>query len=205
MLRIGILASTSGTDITAIIDAIKSKKINVKICTIISDKKDSLALEKARKNNIDSRFIDSLGKDRQAYDKEVAKELGRHEVKLVLLIGYMRILSSWFLGKYKNRIINIHPSLLPAFAGKMDKDVHKMVIDYGCKVSGCTLHFVNENVDLGPIIMQKAVDICPDETSDSLKRKVQRAEQDIIVMALDLFEKKNIKLQGRKVILDTNN
>ncbi len=199
MLRIGILASTKGTDMQAIIDAISSKKLNAAISVVISNKKGSYALERAKNNSIKTAFIDSKGRQREEYDKEVAKELDKSKAGLILLMGWMRILSPWFVRKYKNRIINIHPSLLPAFAGAMDKDVHQQVLERGCKVTGCTLHFVDESLDNGPIIMQKAVEIAKNDTADSIKEKVQKAEQGIILKALDLFSRGKIKIEGRKV------
>ena len=198
MIRIGVLSSTKGTDMRAIIDAINSKKLNAIISVVISDKKTSFALERAKKYNVTAVFIPANGKKREQYDKEVVEELDKSKVNLVLLIGYMRILSPWFVKKYKNKIMNIHPSLLPAFAGGMDKDVHEEVLNYGCKVTGCTLHFVDENVDAGPIIMQNAIEISENETVDSLKEKVQKAEQEIILKAIDLFSKGKIKVKGRK-------
>ncbi|MDP3765993.1 MAG: phosphoribosylglycinamide formyltransferase [Nanoarchaeota archaeon] len=201
MLRLGILASTRATDMQAIIDAISSKKLNSIIGVVISNKKDAYALERARKHNIKAVFIDSKGKDREQYDKEVAKVLDKNKVDLILLIGYMRILSAWFVRKYKDKIINIHPSLLPKYAGGMDRAVHEEVLKNKEKVTGCTLHFVDESVDAGPIIMQKEVKISNDETVDSLKEKVQKAEQEIIIKALDLYNKGKIKVEGNKVII----
>ena len=201
MLRLGILASTRATDMQAIIDAINSKKLNAVISVVISNKQDSYALERARKHNIKAAFIDSKDKERESYDKEVSEELDKNNVELILMIGYMRIVSPWFVRKYKNRIMNIHPSLLPAFSGWMDTDVHQEVLNYGCKVTGCTLHFVDESVDAGPVIMQKAVEISENETVDSLKEKVQKAEQGIIIQAIDLFDKGKIKIEVRKVII----
>ncbi len=185
----------------AVIDAIESKKLNAKIKVLISNKKNAYALERARKHNIDAVFIDSKGKEREEFDKEVAKELDKNNVGLILLIGYMRILSPWFVNKYKNRIMNIHPSLLPAFAGGMDKDVHAEVLKAGVKVTGCTLHFVDESVDSGPIILQKKVNVAKNETVDSLKAKVQKAEQEIIIKALGLYEKGKIIVKNNKVII----
>jgi carbamoyl-phosphate synthase large subunit len=121
------------------------------------------------------------------------------KIDLVILIVYMKIISPHFVNKYRNRIMNIHPSLLPAFGGGMDKDVHKMVLESGCKVTGCTLHFVTEDVDAGPIILQRAVDIDDDETTDSLKEKVQRAEQEVLVKAITLFGEGKIKVEGERV------
>ena len=199
MLKLAVLASTRATDMQAIIDAINSKKLDAKISVLISNKKNSYAIERARKNKLPAVFIESSNKEREEFDKAVSNEIEKHKADLILLIGYMRYLSKWFVEKYKNKIINIHPSLLPAFAGGMDKDVHKEVIDYGCKVSGCTLHFVDEGADTGPIIMQKAVEIEENETPDSLKEKVQKAEQEIILKSLDLFIKNKIKIYRRKV------
>ena len=201
MIKIGVLASTNATDLQAVIEAIKSKKIDAAVSVVISNKKDSGALARAKRYSIDSVFIDSKNKEREQFDKEVAKELDKYEVDLILLIGYMRILSPFFVKKYRNRIMNIHPSLLPAFSAGMDKNVHEEVLKCGCKVTGCTLHFVDESVDNGPIIMQKAVEISENETVDSLKEKVQKAEQEIIVNAIDLYSKGKIKIEGRKVIL----
>ena len=199
MLRLGILASTRATDMQALIDAISSKKLNAAISVLISNKADAFALERAKNHNIKAVFIESKGKDREEFDKEVANELDKNKVDLILLIGYMRFLSPWFVNKYKNKVMNIHPSLLPKYAGGMDKDVHQEVLNAKAKVTGCTLHFVDENVDTGPIIMQKKVKIEKDETAESLKNKVQKAEQDIIVKAVDLFEKGKIKVENNKV------
>ena len=201
MLRLGILASTRATDMQAIIDAINSKKLDATISVVISNKKDAYALERAKNHNIKAVFIDSKGKEREAYDKEVAKKLDNNNVDLILLIGYMRILSSWFVKKYKNKIMNIHPSLLPKYAGGMDRNVHAEVLKNKENITGCTLHFVDEGADTGPIILQKEVNIEANETVDSLKEKVQKAEQEIIVKAIDLFGKGKIKVDGKRVIL----
>lgn len=199
MLRLGILASTKASDMQSIITAINSKQLNAVISVVISNKADAYALEMAKKHNINAVFITAKGKKREEYDKEIAKVLNENKAGLILLIGYMRILSPWFVRKYKNRIINIHPSLLPKYAGGMDKDVHAEVLKNKEKITGATLHFVDERVDAGPIIMQKAVEIEENETVDSLKEKVQKAEQEIIIKAIDLFDKGSIKVKGRIV------
>lgn len=201
MLRLGVLASTRAADLQAIIDAISSKKLNAVISVIVSNKADAYALERAKNHGIKAVFIDGKGKDRETYDKEISKVLDENKVDLILLIGYMRFLSPWFVKKYKNKIMNIHPSLLPKYAGGMDKDVHAEVLKNKEKVTGATLHFVDESVDAGPIIMQKEVRIDENETVDSLKAKVQKAEQEIIVKAVDLYEKGKIKVEGEKVII----
>ncbi|MEM2136722.1 MAG: phosphoribosylglycinamide formyltransferase, partial [Candidatus Methanomethylicia archaeon] len=172
---------------------------DVEIACVISNKRDAYILERARQRGVEAIFIDPKGKDRETYDKEVAAELDKCGVDLVLLIGYMRILSSWFVNKYRWKIMNIHPSLLPAFAGGMDLDVHRAVLDYGVKVTGCTLHFVDEGVDTGPIILQKAVPVDENDTPETLKPKVQRAEQEIIVEAIRLFQEGRLKIEGKRV------
>ena len=202
MLHIGILASTKATDMQAIIDAINSKKLNAIISVVVSNKKDAFALERARKNNIKAVFIDSKGKEREEYDKEITKILDENNVGLVLLIGYMRFLSPWLVNRYKNKIMNIHPSLLPDYAGGMDKDVHAEVLKNKEKATGATLHFVDEGADTGPIILQKPVNIDENETVETLKEKVQKAEHAIILKAIDLFDRKKIKIEGKKVVIE---
>ena len=199
MIHLAVLASTRATDMQAIIDAINAKKLNAKISVVVSNKKDAYALERARKHGIDAVFVDSKGKEREEFDKEVDNALHKHKVDLILLIGYMRILSSWFVNKWKNKIMNIHPSLLPAFAGGMDKDVHQEVLNAGVKFTGATLHFVAEDIDSGPIILQKKVVVEENETVDTLKEKVQKAEQEIILKAIKLFAEGKIKVEGNKV------
>lgn len=202
MLRIGVLASTKGTDMQAVIDAINSKKLNSVISVVISNKKDAYALERAKNHKIKAFFIDPKNKPREEFDKEVANLLDKNKVELILLIGYMRILSPRFVKKYKNKIMNVHPSLLPKYPGGMDLDVHKEVLKNKEKITGCTLHFVDESVDGGPIIMQKEVKINKDETPDTLKAKVQKAEQEIIVKTIDLYEKGMIKVKGNEVLIE---
>jgi len=201
MYNIGVLGSTRGTDLQAVIDALHTKELNVEISIVISNKGDAYILERARKHNIISLFIESKDKEREEFDKEVSKELEKYNMDLILLIGYMRILSKWFVKKYKNKIINIHPSLLPDFAGGMDMDVYAQVLKSGVKETGCTLHFVDETVDGGPIIMQKKINVSENDDVNSLKEKVQKAEQVIIVKALRLFEKGKIKIENNKVTI----
>jgi phosphoribosylglycinamide formyltransferase-1 len=201
IINIGVLASTKASDLQAVIDAIESKELNAMISVVISNKEDAYALERARKHNINVVFIDSKGKEREEFDKEVSNTLEKNDVDLILAIGYMRILSSWFVNKYKNKIMNIHPSLLPEFAGGMDKDVHAEVLKSGVKETGCTLHFVDETVDGGPIILQKKVPVENNETIESLKAKVQKAEQEIIVRAIQLYDEDKIKVENGKVTI----
>ncbi len=201
ILNIGVLASTKATDLQAVIDAIQAKQLNSKISVVVSNKGDAYALERAKKHNIEAVFINSKDKERGDFDREVNDVLEKYDVDLILAIGYMRILSGWFVNKWKNKIMNIHPSLLPAFAGGMDKDVHTEVLKAGVKETGCTLHFVTEEVDSGPIIMQKKVDVAENETIESLKAKVQKAEQEVIVKALKLYYEGKMKVEGNKVVI----
>jgi phosphoribosylglycinamide formyltransferase-1 len=197
-LRIAVLASTRGTDMQAIIDEIEAGKLNAEIVCVISNKKDAYALERARKHGIEAIFIDPKNKSAEEYDMEILKELEKRNVDLILLIGYKRYVTKVLLDKYRYRIMNIHPSLLPAFPG-WDIEVHKAVLEYGCKITGCTLHFVDENLDAGPIILQKAVEVDENDTVETLKEKVQKAEQEIILKGIRLFMEGKLKVEGRKV------
>lgn len=197
-MRIGILASTRATDMEAILKAIKSGRLKAEIVCVISNRKDAYALERARQNGIEAIFLDPKGKDPAEYDREVATELERRSVDLVLLIGYNRYLSQQFINKFRNRIMNIHPSLLPAFPG-WDINVHRAVLEYGVKVTGCTLHFVDEKMDAGPIIIQKVVEVREDDTEETLKKRVQEAEGEALVEGIQLFQEGRILVEGRKV------
>jgi phosphoribosylglycinamide formyltransferase-1 len=197
-LTIGVLASTRGTDLQELIDLSEAGKLDVKIACVISDKKEAYALERARKHRIEAIFIDPKGKKRETFDKEAAALLEARGVKVVVLIGYMRLFSSWFVEKYRNRIMNIHPSLLPLFPG-MDRSVHEEVLNAGVKITGCTVHFVDEGKDTGPIILQEAVPVLNGDTVDSLKDRVQAAEKRILPQAIRLFAGNRLVVEGNKV------
>lgn len=200
MLNLAVLGSTRGTDLQAIIDAIGQKKLDAKISIAVSNKEDAYILERAKKHKIETLFVDPKKfASREDFDKKIVEELQKRKAELVLLIGYMRIVSPYFVNAFRNKIMNIHPSLLPAFGGAMDKDVHQAILDSGVKVSGCTLHFADESVDAGPIIMQTAVSIEENETVESLKEKVQKAEQDCFLKAIKLFAEGKLKVEGKKV------
>jgi phosphoribosylglycinamide formyltransferase, formyltetrahydrofolate-dependent len=197
-LRIAVLASTRATDMQAIIDEINAGKLNAEIVCVISNKKDAYALERARKYNIPAIFIDPKGKSPEQYDEELLAKLEEYKPDLILLIGYNKYLTNKVIEKYRYKIMNIHPSLLPAFPG-WDKEVHKAVLDYGCKVTGCTLHFVDERIDAGPIILQKCVPVYDDDTVDTLKERVQKAEQEIILEGIRLFMNSKLEINKNKV------
>lgn len=178
--RIGVLASTKGTALQAIIDQIKNGNMpRIELAAVISDKKNAFALERAKKQGFEAIFVDPKNKTRQEYDEKLADILKSHNVDLVVLIGYMRILTPDFVRKFPRRIINVHPALLPKFGGPgfFGANVHKEVLKNKEKESGCTIHFVDEIVDGGEFILQKKVAIAPDETPESLKEKVQALEK----------------------------
>ncbi len=200
MNNIAVLASTNGTDMQAIIDAIEQGKLDAEINVVISNK-ECPALEKARRHNIRAVFLDPKGMSREEYDKEVSSMIESHDVRLVLLIGYMRILSGWFVDKYRNKVMNVHPSLLPAYAGGMDLNVHRAVLERGCKLTGATLMFIDEGADTGPIISQKAVEVTDSDDEESLKEKVQKAEAELLLKAIPLYFQGRLHVEGNRVIV----
>lgn len=190
MYRIAILASTRGTDLQAIIDELKAGKMpGITLACVISNKKDCYALERARTEGYETFFIDPEGKSREQFDEEMSKILMEKKVDLIVLVGYMRILSSPFVRKFKNKIINVHPALLPKYGGKnfMDTNVHEAVIRNHEKETGMTIHFVDEGVDTGKIILQKTVPISKDDTPKTLKEKVQALEKKWYPEVIRLF------------------
>lgn len=205
MINIGVLISGSGTNLQAIIAGIENGLIKGKIKVIISNRKDAYGLERGRKANIESIFIDPKEyDDEEGYSNRLLEELKRREVDLVILAGFLKILSKEFIDEYRNRIINIHPSLIPSFCGKgyYGEKVHKAVLDYGVKYTGATVHFVDEGADTGPIIMQEVVKVDNIDTVDTLKEKVLKVEHRLLVEAVKLYCEGRISIEGRKVIID---
>ncbi len=183
--RIGVLASTKGTDLEAIIEQIKNGKMpGVELEIVISNKKNAFALERARSQGFKTMFIDPKNADgtpktRDQYDSELARALKDHKVDLVVLIGYMRILTPNFVKEFPRKVINVHPALMPKFSGPgyFGSNVHEEVLKSGEKETGCTIHFVDEGVDTGEIIVQKKIAIDPADTAEKLKEKVQFLEK----------------------------
>lgn len=188
-IKLGVLGSTKGTDLQTIIDSINQKKLDASIEVVISNSSKAYILERAANHNIPNFLISHLSKTREQFDDEISVILKKHEVDLVLLIGFMRILSSKFCKEWKMRILNVHPSLLPKYAGGMDMNVHEEVIKNKETETGCTIHFVTEEVDGGPILIQKKCSIDKNETPDSLKKKVQALEGKAFIEAIKLFQK----------------
>jgi len=201
-VKIGVLISGSGSNLQSLIDNIENGNIDGKITVVISNKKDAYGLERARQNNISAVYVRS--KDYEDFDKfnsAIIEELKRHGVDLVVLAGYLKILSSGFIEEYRNRIINIHPSLIPSFCGKgyYGIKVHEEAVKYGVKLSGATVHFVDEGADTGPIIIQEAVEVDCGDTADLLQRKVLKIEHKILPQAVKYYCEGRIQIIGRKV------
>ena len=184
MIRLGVLGSTKGTDLVPIVGAIKKGELNASVEVVISNNRGSLILEKAKKYSIDHFFIDHRSKTREAFDKEISNRLKEKEVGLVLLIGFMRILSKGFVSDWEGKIINVHPSLLPKYAGGMNEGVHQQVLDAKDKETGCTIHLVTTKVDEGSILVQKKCVVGPEDTVGSLKNKVQKLEGEAFIEAI---------------------
>ncbi|MBA0908025.1 MAG: phosphoribosylglycinamide formyltransferase [Nitrosarchaeum sp.] len=204
MLNLGILISGQGSNMEAILKSIKSKKIHINPAIVISNKSDARGIKIAQKLGIKTEIIQSKNfkGSRSDYDKKIISTLEKYGVTpkkgLVCLAGFMRIISPEFVKKYKNRIINIHPALLPAFPGL---DAQKQAIKYGAKYSGCTVHFVDSGVDTGAIILQSIVKIRKGETEKTLSKLILKKEHETYSKAIKLFTENKIKISGRKTII----
>jgi len=196
MIRLGILGSTNGTDLQAILDAIKTKQLKASVSVIISNKKNAFILDRGKKNNIPSFYISHKNMEREKFDNNITAILEKYKVDLVLLIGFMRILSKSFCKKWNEKILNVHPSLLPKYAGGMDTNVHEEVLKNKDRTTGCTIHFVTNEVDGGPIFIQKECTVAPNDTIESLKTKVQKLEGDAFLEAIPLYETKYLLNNG---------
>ena len=186
--NLGVLGSTKGTDLQAIIDAIAEGMLDASIEIVISNRKKSFILERARNHGIEAVFISHKGGKREQFDREMAKLLEAKGVQLILLIGFMRILSPWFCHHWNNRILNVHPSLLPKYAGGMDMNVHEEVLKNNETETGCTIHIVTAEVDAGPIVVQKKCAVEADDTPETVKTKVQALEGDAFLEAIRIFQ-----------------
>ena len=192
MIKLGVIGSTNGTDLQAILNAIDQKIINASVSIVISNKKNAYILERAKKHGVNTQYIRHKGKSRQKFDQEVTNLLNKNEVDLVLLIGFMRILSDEFCHNWRDKILNVHPSLLPKYAGGMDTNVHEEVLANGDTETGCTIHFVTEEVDSGPILVQKSCKVDPNDDIDTLKKRVQALEGQAFIEAINLITNKQI-------------
>jgi phosphoribosylglycinamide formyltransferase-1 len=202
-LRVAVLASGRGSNLQAIIDAVESRVLQAEIVAVISNRKEAVALERARKHNVPDVFVDPkpfAGRpdSREAYDRALLGVLEQRQVELVLLAGYMRIVTTVLVNAYSNRMMNIHPSLLPSFPGL---DVQRKAIEWGCKLAGCTVHFVTDGVDEGPIILQAAVPILDSDTPEKLAARILDQEHKIFPRAVQLFAEGRLKVDGRRVLI----
>ncbi len=198
-MNIAVLCSGNGSNLQAIIDKADSGGINAKIAVVVSDNKDAFALNRAKKAGIETLALDPKDfSSREDFDGEIIKNLRKRKVELVVLAGYMRLLSDSFIKKYKNRVMNIHPSLLPSFKGTHGI---KDALEYGAKVTGPTVHFVDEKLDHGPIILQKTVEVRDDDTEESLLERVHNEEHKIYPEAIKLFVEGRLKINGRRVVV----
>ena len=196
-MKLGILISGRGSNMVAIAEAIESGRIpNAGIAIVISDQYHAPGLIKAQEKGIRSLCIQRNGRPRAVHDAEIAAELNKHGVELVCLAGYMRLLSKDFIRAFPNQIINIHPSLLPSFKGL---DAQQQAFDYGVKITGCTVHFVDEELDHGAIIAQKVVDVKDEDTAETLSARILEQEHTLYVEALAQITSGNYEIVGRKV------
>ncbi|MHA1861240.1 MAG: phosphoribosylglycinamide formyltransferase [Candidatus Ranarchaeia archaeon] len=194
---VGVLISGRGTNLQALIDAVNERRIRAKIGCVVSDRPNVLGLERARKAGIPSYVVPHNGyEDRESHEKAILKLLVKHKVELVVLAGYMRLLTSKFVRAYPGAIINIHPALLPSFRGT---HAQRQAVNYGVKVSGCTVHFVDEDVDHGPIILQTPVKVYHDDDEKTLAERILPHEHRLIVEAVKLWCEKRLIIEGRKV------
>lgn len=206
MLRLGVMVSGGGTNLQAIIDKIESGYLdNCEIVTVVSSRPDAYALERAAKHGIPAVCISKKSfASAEEYDKALLEHFGTCKVNLVVLAGFLSMLGEGFVKAYQNRIINIHPSLIPSFCGKGYYGIipHQKVLEYGAKVTGATVHFVDFEYDTGPIILQKAVDVMDDDTPETLQRRVmEKAEWELLPKAIKLYSEGRIAIDGRKVTI----
>lgn len=196
-LRLAVLASGRGSNLQAIIDAIEQRRLQAVLAVVISNKAEAQALERARKHGAPAVFLDPKATPgREAYDAVILEHLRKHDVGLVALAGYMKIVTRVLIDAYAHRIMNIHPSLLPAFPGLA---AQQQALDWGAKVSGCTVHFVEEGVDTGPIIQQAGVPVLEGDQAESLEARILEQEHRIYPEAIQLFAEGRLAIEGRRV------
>jgi len=197
--RIGVLLSGRGSNLEALAESVAAGRIpNTEIALVVSNRDGAPGIERARARGIEARVIPSKGLEREAYDKLVAAALQEKKVDLVCLAGYMRLLSPYFVAAFPNRILNIHPSLLPAFPGL---EAQRQALEHGAKFSGCTVHFVDENLDAGPIVLQAAVPIGDRDTVETLSERILREEHRIYSEAVRIVLEGRYRIEHRRVLL----
>ena len=195
--RIAILLSGRGSNFEAIADNVAAGRVNAEIAVVLSNRADALGLERARQRGLPGVLLPSKGLEREAYDRQVVAALQEKQVDLVCLAGFMRVLSPYFIREFRNRILNIHPALLPAFSGL---EAQRQAVEHGVKVSGCTVHFVDEFVDHGPIIKQACVPVLDDDTAETLAARILREEHRTYSEAINLVLNDRIRVEERRVV-----
>jgi phosphoribosylglycinamide formyltransferase 1 len=196
--RIGVLLSGRGSNFVALADGVAAKRIpNAEIAIVLSNREGAPGIDKAKERGIPSRVIPSKGLEREAYDRQVVAVLSEHKVDLVCLAGYMRLLSPYFVAAFPNRILNIHPSLLPSFPGL---ESQRQALEYGVKFAGCTVHFVDENLDAGPIVLQAAIPVRDEDTEATLSERILTEEHRIYTEAVKIVLDGRYKIAGRRVV-----
>jgi phosphoribosylglycinamide formyltransferase-1 len=196
--RLAVLLSGRGSNFEALADSVASGRIpNAEIAFVISNREGAPGIDLAKSRGLATRVLPSKGLEREAFDRQVVAVLNEHKVDLVCLAGYMRLLSPFFVQSFPNRILNIHPSLLPSFPGL---ESQRQALEYGVKFAGCTVHFVDENLDAGPIILQAVVPISDSDTESSLSEKILREEHRIYPEAVKIVLSGKFKIEGRRVL-----
>lgn len=203
-VRIGVLVSGGGTNLQTLIDAIEQGDINGEIAVVISDREEAYALERAKKHGIKPALIDRKAyQDKDMFNTKLIDELKEMKIELVVLAGFLSILKPEFIKAFEGRIMNIHPSLIPSFCGKgfYGEKVHQAVVEYGVKLSGATVHFVDEGTDSGPIILQESIAIDENDTAQTVAAKVLKIEHKLLPQAVKLYCESRLKIEGRHVII----
>lgn len=195
MIKLGVIGSTNGTDLQAVLDAVGSGELNAEVSVVLSNQKNAYILERAENHNVPAVFVSHKGKTREEFDAEMTGVLKEYGVDLVLLVGFMRIVSAGFCREWENKLLNVHPSLLPKYAGGMDTNIHEEVLKNGDTETGCTIHFVTDEVDGGPILVQKKCNVESDDTAETLKIKVQQLEGEAFIEVINLISY-NLNLHG---------
>lgn len=199
-IKLGVLVSGRGSNLQSIIDTIEKGELSAEIAVVISDQENAYALERARKHGIPAKHVSARGyRDRRdEYDNLLVQELRKRDVELVCLAGFMRIITPALIAAFPNRVMNIHPALLPSFPGL---HVQKAAIEHGVKFSGCTVHFVDEGMDTGPIIIQAVVPILDNDSEDSLSERILRQEHKVYSRAIQLYAEGRLTVKGRRVFI----
>ena len=198
-MKVGVLASGRGTDFQSLIDAVERGDLAVSLAVLICNTEDAPVLGRAERHGIPRVFVDHRGRSREAFEKEVVQELRQRDVDLVVFAGFMRLVTPYFIDQFPDRVISIHPSLLPAFPGRHPQ---RDAVEWGVRVSGCTVHLVDASLDGGPIVYQQTVPVRPGDTEETLAARILEAEHEVLPYVVKLFAEGRVRREGRGVLLD---